>query len=141
MNRDYDVNSIAVLLGGIPITEFADGDAVSIAFDDVDFVPTQGSHGSTIRSRKHNNLGKCTLSIMQGSPALDILQSLLTADRLTGLAKFSFMVKDMRGNSLAAAPSAWFEKTPDLKFATEASAREWVIVLAGLEVMHGQNYP
>jgi hypothetical protein len=141
MQREYDINNVAVILGGVPITEFVDGDSIKISFDEVDWSVSQGSHGSTIRTRKHNNVGTCVLQIVQGSPTLDYLSLKALFDRLTGLGKFSFLARDMRGLSKAFAPDAFFEKVADMSFGTEASGREWTIKLVGLEITHGQNLP
>ncbi len=128
--RHYDLDQVLVVIMGIPVTEFADGDSIKVALNEDDWVVTQGHHGSVIRAKKPNALAEMTVNIMQGSPVLELLSSAAIADLLTGLGVEPSSVKDLNGGSLFSAPYSWIKKRPDLNLSTEAGAVELVVTCA-----------
>lgn len=137
--RVYDVNLVTLVFGGIPIQEFADGDAMVAEYDDDDFVTSQGSHGSVMRAKKHNNLVTLTIRLMQGSPSNSYLSSINTADRTGGTGVRTCQMKDLLGADLLVAPFAWVMKPANMGMATEPGEREWVIKLSNATMTHGEN--
>jgi hypothetical protein len=128
--RHYDLDQVLVVIMGIPITEFADGDSVKLSLSEDDWVTTQGHHGSVIRAKKPNAVAELTVSVMQGSPVLELISSAAIADRLTGTGAAPSSVKDLNGGSLFSAPYSWIKKRPDLNLSTEAGAVEIVVTCA-----------
>lgn len=140
--KQYDVEKVAVVLDGLPITEFVDGESIRVELDEADWNFSQGTHGAVIRAKRPNNLATVTLSVMQGAPILDYLNTKRTADLLSpvGLA-FSFGILDLNGRSLCTAPRACFVTAPPMIFGTDAAAREWEIKLFNPVFSHGGNTP
>jgi len=137
--RVYDVNRVSLTFKGIPIEEFADGDAMVAEYDEDDFVVAQGSHGSVLRAVKHNNVVTLTVRLMQGSPSNAYLSQQSKVDRLTGGGIGSLMMKDLLGQDLLSGPFAWVMKPAAMGMATEPGEREWVFQVSNAEMDHGAN--
>ncbi len=137
--RHYNLDEVTLSIAGVVVTEFATGDAIEIEFDEDDWNVTQGHHGSVVRSKMPNNIASITVTVMQGSPVNELLQSLSDQDRFTGFGAGPFFVKDLNGTSLATAPSSWIKKVPNMTMGTEPGEREWQVTAANLEMHHGQN--
>lgn len=141
ITRNFAVDDVSLILAGLPVTEYASGDAVTLTFNEDDFVVVQGSHGSVLRAKKHNNVAEMIIRIMQGSPVNDFLSARHNLDRNTRMGTFPSMLKDNLGLSLASAAQAWIKKFAELKFAEEGSAVEWTVVLANPQLSIGLNIP
>lgn len=139
MVRHYDLDQVLVMVLGIPVTEFADGDSVKVTFAEDDWVVTQGHHGSVIRSKKPNSVAELTLTLMQGSPANQLLSLAAKSDLLTGLGVGQSSITDTNGTSYAAAPYCWLKKRPDLNLSTEPGSTEWVFTMANADISVGEN--
>ena len=138
-NRHFKLEDVALTIAGIPIFEFAKGDAITITYSGDSVVVEEGTHGATCRSMLPNTVGTCTVNLMQSSPINKLLSDLWKLDKRTGLGTGSFSVVDPNGTSLAIAEGCWVKKQPDLKFATELSPVVWVLDLVGLDVTLGEN--
>lgn len=138
MLKHYNLEEMAVVLAGVPVTQFIDGEAVTVEFDAEDYTWTQGTHGIVIRAKRPNNIATATLRVMQGADILDYLQSTRDLDVSvpTGLA-FTFGIVDPNGRSFVSAPRASFMTPPPMSFGTEAVAREWQLKLANPVIRHG----
>ena len=139
--KNYSLDDVTCIVGSFPINEYSSGDGVSISWSEDDFVVVQGSHGSVIRAKKHNNVAEATVRIIQGSPVSDYLSERAILDRTTRLGSFAFLIKDNFGATLVTAPQAWIKKPPDIKFSEEPQEIEWVIVLSNPVWYVGANLP
>lgn len=137
--RVYDVNLVALNFRGIPIQEFADGDAMSAEYDDDDFATGQGSHGAVLRAKKHNNIVTLTVRLMQGSPSNAFLSAQNKLDRTLGTGIGVLSMKDLLGSDLLASPAAWVMKPAPMTMATEPGEREWIFTCSNAEMDHGPN--
>lgn len=135
----YNLDEVSVVVMGLPVTEFAEGDAVEIEFSEDDWIAVQGHHKSVIRSKKPNNLIDIKLMIMQGSPINDQLSTRVALDLNTGLGAGSFSVIDANGTSLADAEVSWCTKRPSLKLSTEPQSVEWSFKGSGATIHVGSN--
>jgi len=136
--KNYSQDNVFCALAGIPITELSDA-GITIEYDEDSWAQAQGSHGSTTRAKRHNNIATATVRVMQGSPTNDLIQSIMTADMLTGLAPVPFFCRDMGGTSQCSAPYAYLSKPPAMELAMEPAAREWVFKLHNPNMVHGGN--
>jgi hypothetical protein len=139
ITRNYSLDDVSCIVGTFPLTEYAAGDGVSITWLEDDFVVVQGSHGSVMRAKKHNNVAEATIRIMQGSPANDFLSLRLNIDRDTRLGTFEFLLRDNFGLTLVKAAQAWIKKPPDIKMSEEPQEVEWTIVLGNPQFNVGEN--
>ncbi len=136
--RHYDKDQVSVIVMGVPIMDFADGE-ISIEFSEDDFTVTQGHHGSVLRAKKPNNVATLTVPVIQGSPTNDALSAAVNADLLTGLGARPVQVKDLNGTTLFSAASGWCKKRPGIKLGTEGGTVEWVFECGGATQNVGQN--
>lgn len=136
--RHYDKDLVSVMVMGVPIMDFADGD-IAFEFDEDDWVTEQGHHGSVIRAKKPNSVGTLTVPVLQGSPTSDALSAAVDLDLSTGLGSKPAQVKDTNGTTLVSATSSWCKKRPAVKLGTEPGDVEWVFTLAGAKSHVGQN--
>jgi hypothetical protein len=137
---DYSADEVDVLIAGVPVTGFADGEFITIEFPE-SFTLQKGSDGDNTRSRTNDTTARVTIKLMQSSPSNDILSALYNADRLArnGAGVGAFMVKDNQGRSLYVAPACWIVKHPDVSFDREAQPREWVIDVSDIQPFTGGN--
>jgi len=137
--RHYDKDQVVLIVMGIPILEFAEGDSLSMTYSEDDWAVKQGHHGSVMRAKKPNNVAELTLKLMQGSPANELLSTQVMLDIRTGLGAAPSSVKDVNGTSLMSCQSSWCVKRPDLSLATEVGEVEWKFACSGAEIWLGQN--
>ncbi len=137
---DYSADEVDVLIAGLPITGFADGEFITIEFPEA-FTKKIGSDGDVTRSRTMDNTARVTIKLHQSSPSNDMLSTLYTADRLArnGAGVGAFLIKDNQGRSLYASPACWIAKHPDVSFDRESTEREWVIDVADIQPFTGGN--
>jgi len=122
-----------------PLSEFADGDAISISFSEDDWAITQGHNGAVVRSKKPNAIASATVIISYGSAHNDVLSDIYNNDKATGLGTGFFNYSDTNGRSQAYAETSWITKAPDLVGKTEQDSVSWPITLSGAEIHIGGN--
>jgi hypothetical protein len=52
--KTYDFRAGVLVVGGVPMTGFADGTAIRVEFDEEQFTKTTGADGLTTRSKTNN---------------------------------------------------------------------------------------
>lgn len=141
VTRNYSLDDVTCTISDFLVNEYAAGDAIGVAFDEDDFVVSQGSHGSVLRAKKHNNVAEVTIRIMQGSPVNDFLSARHAQDRLTRQGAFPFYLKDNNGLTLIHAPYAWVKGWPEVNLNEEPSEVEWTIKISNPVIHIGSNNP
>lgn len=136
----YSFEDVVCYLGGLPVTEYAPGDGLTVVYDGVDWNKHQGSHGATGRSKQLNYLGTLTIKIIQGSRTNGWFSQWVAEDRRTGLAVKDCMVKDNRGATIITALRCYPNKHADQGFANDLGQREWVFDLHNLEINEGEIF-
>ena len=137
----YSSQEVAINYKGAPITGLAKGTFVDIEYDEEDWMYETGSDGNVTRSLKPNKTATATITLQQSSPSNDILSGFRSLDRATGLGTGVFMVKDLRGTSLVAVPTAFIAKPAKVTFSDELETREWKFILTGGVYHVGSNIP
>jgi len=127
MFAQYDSKQVLVIVGGAPISGFADGTFVEVAFDEQQWNKTTGADGLTQRSKTNNFAGNITITLMNGSSGNDVLSALWNADRSSNQGVVPVLIKDLSGRTLWAAENGWVQQMPNQAFAKEATERAWVI--------------
>lgn len=126
----YDPKLVAVIVGGVPIQGFADGDMISVEFQEDSWEHLAGADGEEMRVRKNDARAEMTITLLQSSESNTWLAGLQLADEATGKAAFPVLFKDNNGATLMAAESAWVKKTPGITRGKSASNVEWVLSLS-----------
>jgi len=137
--RNYSLDDVYLTIAGQLITEFSDGDAIEIEYDEDDTVETQGTHGSVMVSERPNNIVSCTIRLMQGSPLNSFMWDLRKSKRMSGQISFDFMMRDNRGELMVTTPQAWIKKPAALGTGTEPGNREWTLKLSSPQPKDGEN--
>lgn len=137
--RTYDPKQCLVLVGGVPMSGFADGTFVSVERTSDTFTKVSGADGIVSRAKTNDRSGTLTLTLAQTSPANDVLSGFAIADELLNSGVIPVMVKDISGRSIYVSAFGWVKKPPTGEFAKEISDREWALDLADLDVFTGGN--
>jgi len=137
--KTYDVRAGVLVVGGVPMTGFADGTAIRVEFDEEQFTKTTGADGLTTRSKTNNYAGSVSIFLQQTSPSNDVLSALWATDRATSKGVVPVMWKDFSGRTIWAAQHAWVRQMTSLEEGKEASDREWVLDCAELTGFTGGN--
>lgn len=137
--RTYDPKQVSVLIGGVPMSGFADGTFVSIERDEDTFSKVVGSDGVTSRAKTNNRNGTLTLTLAQTSPSNDVLEGIALLDENSNTGVVPVMVKDNSGRSIHFSALGWVQKHPTAEFGKEVSNREWTVALADYTPFNGGN--
>jgi len=139
--RNYDPANVSMFFGPIEVNGFAQDAAISVEHDEDDWSLVVGVDGEGTRSKTSNASGTITVSLMQSSPANDLLSAHRTLDKNTpgGIGGVPLLIKDNSGTSIYAAETAWIQKAPTAELNREASTREWVFRTDVLVAHHGSN--
>jgi hypothetical protein len=125
--RLYDPKRQTLLVGGVPISGWADGEFFTVVYDEDSFVKVVGTDGHTSRSKNENKNARLVIKLMQTSKSNDFLSALLNADLLTdgGSGIVPVVVKDNNGTDLFTSAKAWIVKPPDRSGDKTAKNRDW----------------
>lgn len=138
--KTYDPSNVQIIVGGVPMTGFADGTFIDIAFDDDQFKKTVGADGEVSRSKSNNNCATVALTLKQTSASNDALSALYSADRLNNGGAVPMMIKEIgTGRTLCFTQAAWVEKLPNVSYSKDIEDRNWTLATAQMEIFVGGN--
>lgn len=137
--KTYDPAQVILNIGGVQMSGFADGTFITFERDEDAFTKHTGADGEVARAKSNNKSGSLTLTLAQTSSSNDVLSAFAIADELNNSGVVPALMKDLNGNTIAAAASAWIRKQPNSEFAKEISNREWIIDLARVDYTVGGN--
>ena len=129
----YDPSQVALNVGGVDISGFAEGTFIKVARNVEAFTTVVGSDGEGTRVKSVNLSGLFTCTLQQASPSNDYLSSLATADEISSTGAVPIYMKDVNGTTLAKCKVGWIKKKPDSEFANTNENREWVMETANLQ--------
>lgn len=129
---NYDPSKVFVSFMGKQFVGFADGTFVTAERAEDAFSTAVGASGDVTRVRSRNRMGTVTVTLQAASPTNDDLTSLALTDEEDGTSYGPLQIKDLNGDTLINAASAWIKKFPSVEFAVESSNREWVFECAEL---------
>ena len=137
----YDPASVIIAFGPNILSGFAEDTKVRVERDEDTFTKKTGVDGECTRTRNMNRCGSVTVMLMATSASNLVLSALHNADELSpnGVSILPVIVKDLAGNTLHTALSAWLKKTPASETAKEVGTREWVIDTGPMVNVEGGN--
>ena len=126
--RTYDASEVLIIIAGVTVEGFADGDFIVIEDDEDAYSMQVGTDGEAARSKSNNRGATITINTLQTSAANTLLSVLHNLDRNSsgGVGIGPFLCKDNSGNALHTAEKSWIQKRPTATYGREAQAREWV---------------
>ena len=128
----YDPAQVQIIIGGNPITGFADGTFVNIEFDEQQWNKVTGADGLTSRAKTNNYAGNVTITLLSTSSGNDVLNALWKRDRRDNSGAVPLIVKDSSGRTVWSAQHAWVQQIPSQGFGKETEERAWTIATAAL---------
>lgn len=128
----YDPRQVQVILGGNPITGYADGTFVEIEFDEQQWNKVTGADGLTSRAKTNNYAGAVTITLLATSSGNDVLNSIWQRDRRNNNGAVPLLIKDSTGRTVWSAEYAWIRQMPTQGFSKETEEREWVLDCANM---------
>lgn len=144
MVRTYDPKKVAVIVGGVPISGFADGTMIKVSRASDSFSKKTGVDGIVTRAHKHDRSGEITISLNQSSPSNDYLSAIAKLDEESNAGVMPVLVKDALpaagslGSTFVGA-KAWIRKIPDSEYGDDSTNREWVLDVDEFEIYLGGN--
>lgn len=137
--RTYSPRQMAVILGGVPITGFAEDTFINVSPSSETFTRSVGASGEVSRVEKADRTGNLALTLQQTSPSNEYLTGLHLADRQSLAGTFSLLIKDNNGNTVISAENAYIARLPDAEYNQEVGTREWLIEFDDMFATYGSN--
>ena len=131
----YSFDKVIVLVGGIPMSGWDEGDDVIQIERRVDaFSMTVGADGDGASSQSLDKSGDILLRFMQTSLSHTFLSAKMALMERGLLVSVPFLMKD-RGSlvQVAAAPHCLLKKPAPQSWGTAVNSREWTLIAANLQ--------
>ena len=136
----YDPTKLTVIVGGVIVTGFSDGDFITAKRDEDLYMKRVGADGHVARARNGNKSGTIEIKLLQSSPAVTQLSSLVALDNfffdgdiLIPIA----IVSPGDGAELVASTQSWLKTAPEMVFGKEVGERTFVFDCADLKLSIG----
>jgi hypothetical protein len=134
--RTYNPSRVVVVVGGFPVSGFADGAFVDIVMPSDGITSQVGADGEIARAINSDRRCTVTITLQQTSPANDFLSVLFNTDILTcGATMVPVLIQDLCGETIFMASQAWVVKMPDTQFSKEVTTRAWQL-MTGAPAVH-----
>lgn len=139
--KTYNPDECDVIVAGIPLQGYADGEFINVEQEANDFEDVVGTDGEVTRSKTNDRRATVTVFLMQSSSANDQLSVLSNIDRNgpNGSGVGAFLLKDRSGRLLLEAAECWIQKPPTVSLDRTPTPREWVLRCANLVRFDGGN--
>jgi hypothetical protein len=127
----YSPNDINIIIGGVPVSGFGDGDFVSAEFSTDAAVLKEGADGSPAISYKRGlRGGQVTVTLLQTSLSNNYLSGLLFAQKYGAGASTTIpiAVTNSQGGQVVTMPHAAFMKEPTVTYSAEVGTVEYTFI-------------
>lgn len=128
----FDIAQVVANFGPIFLQGFADGDFITIEYDQDQETTVSGGDGDVVRVPNKSKLATATVRLLRGSPAALQLRQWRAAF-VSPFDQAPFVVKDIGGLLVHGSNSAWIAGDPPVSLGTEAPVEEWQFKLAFFE--------
>jgi hypothetical protein len=138
----YDFSKYSVIVGGLMLSGFSDGDAATAKRDEDLQTKKVGIDGAVAFSRSANKSGEISIKLLQTSAANEMLSELFAIDNLVmdGLLDVPIAIVDGLGTSIVSASQCRLKSIPEFTRGKEVGENEWVFDAVDLTIFHGTNY-
>lgn len=138
--RTYSPADISITFGPHIVTGTADGTFLTIEEITDGIVSQAGADGEVARAMSADTRVRATLTLQQTSASNTFLSGAYRADQVSGgRLPLPLVIRDLRGDTVFAAPASWVVKMANSEFSKEVSSREWVIETGQAEYIAGGN--
>lgn len=135
--KTYNSRQVTISLGTHAVTGLADDSFVTIEPLGDGVTSKSGCDGEVARAIDPNEQYSVKLTLLQTSNSNSFLQAQYNADKATGAGEFPILVKDLKGNFVFSADSAWVVKPPSRAYGKETNNREWELQTGQATVNEG----
>jgi hypothetical protein len=133
--RAYNLKSQSITINGVPLSEFGDTDALSVAPEADLYTSTVTADGTANRSRTNDNRHTATLTLKQnGVGHLLLMQTLALQEASTVPVPFAFVVRDIVTGERLIEPQALIRRRPDIVRGRDVSDAVWTIDLPSPQI-------
>ena len=141
--QQYSFQNTIVLIDGVEITGWAEGDDVIGIKRRVDSMSDKvGAGGSMVVSVSSDRSGEFTFKLQQTSPSNSYLQNKINAMELAGVdfAPVSVTFQDIYRQDLAGGSVGYIKKPAEMTRGEHSTTQEWALVVESLQQVLG-NVP
>jgi hypothetical protein len=126
--RTYNPEKVVIIVGGMPMSGFADGTFVTIAMINDGITTQVGADREIARAINTDRRCDVNITLQQTSQSNSFLSTLFNTDMLScGSRVVPILVQDLCGDTIFAASEAWVVKPADIEFGNELTNRAWHI--------------
>ena len=125
--KTYASDQVVMIVGGIPLSGFADGTFVEIEQLGDGTSSQSGGDGEIARAFSPDKRYQVTITLQNTSSGNDTLNGLLAADEVTRKGIFPVLIEDLSGRTIFAASQAWLNKRPNAALSKAIENRAWVL--------------
>lgn len=136
--KTYSPKDVKIAWNGIDLSAgLAPDTFISISRMEDAFAPTVGASGTVVRTRNANRMGTVDITLMQNSPANNLLAAQAVLDEKTGADIYAIItVTDPSGSlDLVLATDAWIRKVADVEGSADYGTRMWGFDCAELTIV------
>ena len=129
----YDLTACILMLGGVHITGFGDGDVIKFTHDEDLAEKTTGADGKTVYSRLGNDAMECEIILLPTSKAYPLLMEQQKAQHPNGpgvqIAPLPFLCRDTINGETVSSSACVFMNRPEVTFGKTVGERTFRVSL------------
>lgn len=127
--KHWDPDQVDIIIGGAPMSGFADGSMIEMEEDGPRWVIVKGVDGTITRTKVLSKVMTWTLHLANTSRSNDVLSALHFVDMATsgGAGVVAGAVRDRNGSTLYTCPTQWIEGLPKDEMSDKATDRPWKV--------------
>ena len=135
--KTYNPAKFLCIIGGIPMSGFADGTFVNVESVTDGITSQSGADGEIARAISADVRHRVTLTLQQTSASNDVLSNFHKADRLSGGGVLlPILLEDLTGRTVFAVAQSWIVKSPARGFGKDVGTREWLFETGEPSISH-----
>jgi len=137
MATTYDPTKLTVIVGGVIVSGFIDGDFITAKRDEDLYMKRVGADGHVARARNGNKSGSIEIKLLQSSPAVNELSALVALDNFLFDGDVLIPIAIMSpgdGAELVVSTQSWLKTPPEIVFGKEVGERSFLFDCADLKL-------
>lgn len=136
MHKTYDLNKVILLLNGVRIRGFADGDVITVKAKADLWSLDVGADGEAVRSRINDRSADVEIKLGYGSASTAVLDAARKIDEQLGTNSVAFMLRDTASGTQVICADVWQKRIPDVVFGQKPGARTFMLEGSDFNVDH-----
>lgn len=125
--KTFDIKRYPCIYGNHIVSGFATDNAISVEYKSDAWTLQVGADGEAARSKSNDYSATITLELMQTSLSNNALSTFYQADQLGNAGALPFLLKDLNGNTVLSAETAWIVKMTNVTISREVQSRIWTL--------------